>query len=384
MVVSRSCSSRPRSNHFGNVSKIARRMGSVSSPASSASSNAVCINGLLSKDSRPPSSARKSTISSIGVSCRSRRSFAFARTSCDAYRRGSGLRNRAPTRPPNSTLLSSSGSITRPRISSGMSTMDCWGAVAIAISDTAHVVHELVVRLFGAGAGDLVVAALELGEARDVALEPRRLPAAPAILVPVHRDPVARDEPAPVALGKQVEEGEPACLHALSRQQIAVRIEQEWNRVGEPVVKPCVADGCVADRLHHRVDARQPLDAEEIPQHVLPVVRDVLEPLHPSAREQHRAGREFALQAILTALQRELDEVRGDTGDPHALSAKLLGELREPPLEILFPVPAELDQLRPLLQYLRIDVQRVELAALLCRPQPRGERQEVGRARMLV
>ena len=47
-VVSTTCSSRSRPNQFGRCSNIGRMIGSVSSPASSASSSACCISGLRS------------------------------------------------------------------------------------------------------------------------------------------------------------------------------------------------------------------------------------------------------------------------------------------------------------------------------------------------
>src|SRR5262249_57479550 len=118
---------------------------------------------------------------------------------------GEGKGGRA--RPANS-IASSPGSMIFPRRMIGISIalfsdVDASG-VMTKTSVSAHVVHEVAVRLRRSRAGDLVVATFELGEADDVGRDPRRLPSAGAGIVPVDRDPVAGDESAPVCLGEQV------------------------------------------------------------------------------------------------------------------------------------------------------------------------------------
>src|SRR5262249_1301075 len=163
-----------------------------------------------------PSAARNSMISSIGVSCRSRSASGSFSTRSAAYLRGSGERKRAPARPPNS-IASAPGSMIRPRRMIGMS-------IAFMSAPT-HVVHEVLICLGRARARDLVVAALHLREAHDLALDVRRTKAAGAVAVPVHRDAVARDESAPVGLGEQIVEGEPPRLHPLARQRDGILVE---------------------------------------------------------------------------------------------------------------------------------------------------------------
>src|SRR5262249_58234013 len=124
--------------------------------------------------------ARGGRSSSTGVRGRSASRPGSRSTSSSAQAAGSGVRKRAPARPPYSTLAPSVGSMMRPRLRNGMSNA--------VISLSAHVVHELVVGRGRARAGDLVVAALELAEPHHAALDARAAPAARTVVVPVHDD----------------------------------------------------------------------------------------------------------------------------------------------------------------------------------------------------
>src|SRR5262249_479760 len=85
-------------------------------------------------------------------------------------------------------------------------------------SDGGQVVHEIRVRLDGAGTGDLVfVTTFQLREAHDLVIDPGVGPTARTVVLPVDGALVTRDEPAPTGFGQEVEHGYPSGLDAMPR-----------------------------------------------------------------------------------------------------------------------------------------------------------------------